>query len=117
MRKLPLTRLPWVLVLLEMTKHAFPAYAFREQKGNLRRHLIKPRSMKLHSFVRRLQELNGCLEDFFSDTEGQEIAPLSADEIIGIMYHSIPATWKNKMIEQGFNYADSTFFETRVENL
>ena len=32
-------------------------------------------------------------------------------------------TWKNKMIEQGFNYADSTikemsdFFETRVKNL
>ena len=31
-------------------------------------------------------------------------------------------TWKNKMIEQGFNYADSTikemsdFFKTRVEN-
>ena len=32
-------------------------------------------------------------------------------------------TWENKMIEQGFNYADSTIkemtdlFETRVENL
>ena len=39
-----------------------------------------------------------------------------------VVYHSIPATWKNKMIEQGFNYADSTvkemtdFFETRVDN-
>ena len=35
----------------------------------------------------------------------------------------MPATWKNKMIEQGFNYAASTikemtdFFETNVENL
>ena len=35
----------------------------------------------------------------------------------------MPTTWKNKMIEQGFKYADSTikeltdFFETRVENL
>ena len=35
----------------------------------------------------------------------------------------MPTTWKNKMIEKGFNYADSTtreqtdFFETRVENL
>ena len=35
----------------------------------------------------------------------------------------MPTTWKKKMIEQGFNYADSTikemtdFFETRVENL
>ena len=40
-----------------------------------------------------------------------------------IIYHSMPTTWKNKMIEQGFNYADSTikettqFFETRVKNL
>ena len=40
-----------------------------------------------------------------------------------IIYHSMPNTWKNKMIEQGFNYADSTikemtdFFETRVENM
>ena len=40
-----------------------------------------------------------------------------------IIYHSMSTTWKNKMIEQGFNYADSTikemtdFFETRVENL
>ena len=40
-----------------------------------------------------------------------------------IAYHSMHTTWKNKMIEQGFNYANSTikemtdFFETRVENL
>ena len=40
-----------------------------------------------------------------------------------IIYHSMPTIWKNKMIEQGFNYADSTIkemtdiFETRVENL
>ena len=40
-----------------------------------------------------------------------------------IIYHSMPTTWENKMIEQGLNYADSImkemtdFFETRVENL
>ena len=40
-----------------------------------------------------------------------------------IIYHSIPTTWKNKMIEQDFNCIDSTmkemtdFFETRVKNL
>ena len=39
-----------------------------------------------------------------------------------IIYHPMLTTWKSKMIEQGFNYADSTvkemtvFFETRVEN-
>ena len=110
-------------VLMEMTKHAFPAYAFREQKRYLRRHLVKPRSMKLRSFISRLQELNVYLEEFPPDTEGQETESLPADEILDIIYHSMPTTWKNKMIEQGFNYADSTikemtdFFETRVENL
>ena len=39
-----------------------------------------------------------------------------------IIYHSKPSTWKNKMIEPGFNFSDSTIkemsdiFETRVEN-
>ena len=77
--------------------------------------------MKLCSFVSRLQELNACLAEFAPDTEGQETAPLPADEIMDIIYHSMSTTWKNKMIEQGFSYADSTikemtdFFEIRVE--
>ena len=36
---------------------------------------------------------------------------LAVDEIIDIIYHFMPTTWKNKMIEQGFNYADSTIKE------
>ena len=62
-------------LLLEMTKHAFSAYAFREQKRYLCRHLVKPRSMNLCSFISRLQELNAYLEEFPHDPEGQEIAP------------------------------------------
>ena len=86
-------------------------------------HLVKPRSMTLYSFISRLQELNAYLEEFSFVTEGQETAPLSVDEIMDIIYHSMPTTWKNKMIEHGFNYADSIikemtdFFETRSENL
>ena len=40
-----------------------------------------------------------------------------------IIYHSMSTMWKNKVIEQCFNYVDSTIkemtdlFETRVENL
>ena len=68
-----------------MTKHAFTAYVLREQKRYLRRHLvIKSRSMKLHIFISRLQELNAYLEEFPPDTEGQETTALPADEII---YH------------------------------
>ena len=39
-----------------------------------------------------------------------------------IIYHSMPTTWKNKMIEEGFNDADFTvkemtlLFENSVEN-
>ena len=103
-----------------MTKHAFPAYAFHEQKRYLHRHLVQPRSMKLRSFISRLQELSAYLEEFLPDTEGQKTTPLPADEIMDIVYHSMPTTSKNKMIEQGFNYVDSTikemtdFNETRV---
>ena len=91
-----------------MTKHAFLAYAFYKQKMCLHRQLMKPRNMKLCSFISRLQELNVYLVQFPPDTEGQETAPLPANEIMDIIYHSKPTTWKNKMIEQGFNYADST---------
>ena len=74
-----------------MTKHAFPAYAFREQKRYLCRHLVKPRGMKLRSFISRLQELNAYLEEFPPDTEVQENASLPADEILDIINHSMPA--------------------------
>ena len=63
--------------------------------------------MKLRTFISRLQELNAHLEEIPSYTEGQETAPLPADEIMDIIYYSMPTMWKNKMIEQGFNYADS----------
>ena len=43
-------------VLLEMTKHVFPAYAFREQKRYSHMHLVKSRSMKLSNLISRLQE-------------------------------------------------------------
>ena len=75
-----------------MTKHAFPAYAFCKKKRYLHRHLAKPRTMKLRSFISRLQELNSYLEEFPPDTEGQDTAPLSADEIMDIIYHSMPTT-------------------------
>ena len=110
-------------VLTEMTKHAFPAYAFGEKKKYLHRQLVKPRSIKLYSFISRLQELNAYLAEFLPDIEGKKSQFLSADEIMDIIYQSMPTTWKNKMIGQGFHYADSTvkemtnFFEARVKSL
>ena len=91
-----------------MTKHAFPAYDFFKQKRDMHRHLAKPRSIKLCSFIMSLQELKAYLEEFPPDIEGKETASLPAEEIMDIIYHSMRAARKNKMIEQGFNYADST---------
>ena len=68
-----------------MTKHTFPVYAFCIQKKYLYRHLGKSRSMKVHSFINRLQDLNPYLEEFLPDTEDQEIIPVPADEIIAII--------------------------------
>ena len=94
-----------------MTKHAFPAYAFCEQKRYMRRHLVKSSSMKPRSFISRLQELIAYLEDISADAKGQEIVPLSAEKIMDVIYHFMLTTLKNKMIEQGFNHADSTVKE------
>ena len=105
-----------------MTKHEFPAYAFCKQNRYLCRHLVKPRIMKLFSFISMFQVLIGYLVEFPPDTEGQETAPLPATKS-WTSFHSMPTTWKIKMVEQGFNYTGSTvkemvdFFETRVENL
>ena len=83
-------------VLAEMTKHAFPAYAFCRQKRYLHKHLIKPRHMKLCSFISKVQELNAYLGELPSNTEGQTVIPLPSDEIMDIIYHSMPVTWKKK---------------------
>ena len=106
-----------------MSKNAFPAYAFRERKRYLCRHLVKPRSIKLCSLISGLQESNAYLKQFPSDAPGQETAPLPTDKIMDIIYQSMPTAWKNKMIKQDFNYKDTTvkemtdFFETRVKSL
>ena len=74
----------------------------------LRRYLDKPMSIKLCSFISRLQKLNAYLKEFHPDTEGQETAPLPADEIMDIIYHSMPIMRENKMIEEDFSYTIST---------
>ena len=57
-------------VLMEMTKHACLTHAFYEQKRYLCRHQIKPWSIKLHTLISRLQELNTYLVEFPADIPG-----------------------------------------------
>ena len=60
------------------------------------RNLIKPKSMKLHSFISTLHELNTYLEDFPLDTEGQKSVPLSTDKVVGVISHLMSTTWKTR---------------------
>ena len=48
--------------------------------------------MKLRYLHGRLQELNAYLTEYSPETEGQETAPFPADEIMDIIYHSMPTT-------------------------
>ena len=48
--------------------------------------------MKLRIFIRRLHELNTYYELFPADAEGKETASFSVDEIMDILYHSMPTT-------------------------
>ena len=79
--------------------------------------------MKLRTFISKRKELNDYLGELFTDAPRQETEPLSADKITDIFYHSMSTVWKNKMIEQGFNYAGFIvremidFHETRIEKL
>ena len=72
--------------------------------------------MKLCTLISRLQEQNTYLEEFPHNIPGQENTPLTINKIMDIIDHSVYAQWKNKMIEQGFNYTDSAI-KARVYNL
>ena len=55
--------------LMDMTKYVFPTYAFNEQQMYLRRHLLnKTKSMILHTFISRLQEMNACFGELHPET-------------------------------------------------
>ena len=54
-----------------MTNYVFPAYAFRNQKGYMHRHLEKLGKVKVSSFISKLQELDTYLAELPPDTEGE----------------------------------------------
>ena len=107
--------------LKAITKHIFPTHAYREQKRYLRRHLKKPKDMKVRKFATRIVELNSCFAHFPSAT-GENWESLHEDEVIEIIYHSLPSSWRKQIILQGFYFVEQTidsmvnFLEERVEH-
>ena len=67
----------------------------------------------------RTERLFSKISSFYTRTRN---LPISTDDVVDVIYYSMP-TWKNKMIQQRFNYTSSTvkemndFLETRAENL
>ena len=97
-------------VIMKMTNHRIFKICFSQTKVVLTQ---VPNQIQDHSLV----------GEFSPDTPGQVNVLYLTDEIMDFIYQSMLTMWKNKMIEQVFNYKGSTekeitnFFETRVENL
>ena len=92
-----------------MIVHAFPTYAYHDQRQYIQRYLRKPPDMKVQSFITRLIQLNIYLPHFPLDCPGQLVTSLPNDDIKEILYHAMPNMWKKNMIEQGYNYLDGFY--------
>ena len=70
-----------------------------------------------------LTKLHTYLPYFPPDQPGQLVTSLPDDDIKKILYHTMPNTWENKMVEQGYNYFNGVIhsmaeiFKTGIENL
>ena len=106
-----------------MTVHIFPTYSYFDQRRYMQRYLRKPPDMKVQSFTTRMAQLNTYLPYFPSEHPGKLVTSLPNDDVKEILYHTMPNTWKKKMVEQGYNYLEgpihsmAEFFETRIKNL
>lgn len=98
---------------------AAPSRALATVKHQLRRETRKPSTMMMKKSVTRIKVINNVevlqLPPF---KVGQQIA---SDELMDIMYHAVPKSWRNAMELQGFDYTVATStslieFCERMEN-
>ena len=79
--------------------------------------------MRISALTMRLMQLSTYLSYFPPYCSGQQVAPLSDNEVKRILYHTMPSSWKKKIVELGYNYLDgyiqitTGFFETRIKNM
>ena len=111
----------FAMVMATMTVHIFPTYAYHDQRRYMLRYLKKTPDMKVRSFTTRLIQLNMHLPYFPPDRQGQLIESPPGDDMKEVLYHTMPNTWKKKMVEQRYKYLDgpihsmAEFFETRIK--
>ena len=91
-------------IMATMTVHIYPVLAYQDQKQYMYRYIRKIKTMKVLTFTTRLIQLNNYLPYFLPDCVGLMFTALPDDEVKKILYHTMPNSWRKKMIEQGYNY-------------
>ena len=78
-------------IMVIMTVHVFPTYAYCDQRHYMQRYLRKPPDMKVRSFISRQIQLNINLP-YFPNLLGQLVTSLPDDDIKEILYHTMSNT-------------------------
>ena len=86
----------------------FKSTDYRDQKTYMRRYMVKPRSLSIRPYVARVRELNAYLEHFPTGNVNVEATSLGEDEIKDILFHSIPKSWQQHMVKQGYSYQEES---------
>ena len=89
--------------LAKVKELVMPVGARRKQAAYLRRHLGKPASMSVVSYVHRIQVLSRYLR-FFPGSRGS----LPEDEVVEIIATSIPQKWQMELTRLQFRFETAT---------
>ena len=79
-------------VMATMTVYVFPTYAYCDQRRYMQRYLRKPPDMKVRIITTRLIQLSTYLPHFPPDHIDQLGTSYPNDDIMEILYHSMPNT-------------------------
>ena len=85
----------------------FPQKAYITQTRWMRRYLKKPRDMKTHDYVTRVQELNSYLTEFPAPANNNADS-LDNKEIMDILEYGMSASLRSIILVQGFNVSEKT---------
>ncbi|MCK7490854.1 MAG: hypothetical protein MZW92_02980 [Comamonadaceae bacterium] len=99
----------YTLCVQAVTEHVFPKDALRRQRFYLRRNVHLTRNLTISEFLARFAEINEYLTQF-PPFDGDE-QKLSEEEIIEIVYSTIPKTWRCKLMDHGFDPVEHSLVE------
>ena len=95
-------------VLNSLSDEVFPLRALAKQKRYMRKYVRKPRDIDVRTYVGLLTEMNANLA-FFPDASEDD--KLKEDEMVEILESSMPSSWHQQMIIQGFDPAEHSLHD------